>query len=384
MLIARRAPSVVAVALTVATVVACQQPGRSSAPSGSVSAGGSSAALDSASPAISQVPSAATTGGSAAPGGSPASPGASTGGVVATVPTSIPDLVAQVQPQVVAVLRSDGGQGSGVIWSADGDVVTNNHVVEGVDSVTVAFADGQRMSGSVLATDPRSDLAVVRTKRTGLPKATFRDDLPRVGELALAIGNPLGFEESVTEGIISGLNRAIPGAAQNAPALVDLIQTDAGISPGNSGGALVAGDGRVMGINVAYIPPTAGAVAIGFAIPSPTVIDVVTQLIQSGRAEHAFLGVTPVTVDAQLAQSYQLPVNEGAIVAELVRDGPAAKAGAKPGDIITAIDDQPVRTAEDLLSIIRKHKPGDRVTLAIHRQERQLTLDVTLGDLPSS
>ena len=188
----------------------------------------------------------------------------------------------------------DNGEGSGVVWNADGVVVTNNHVVEGVDQVIVVYADGKRADGKVLATDPLSDLAIVQTDRKDAPPASFATEVPPVGSMAIAIGNPLGFENSATVGIISGNHRSIPGAASQAPALVDLIQTDAAISPGNSGGALVGADTKVIGINVAYIPPSAGSVAIGFAIPAPTVTDVVDQLLKTGRAQHAYLGVLPV------------------------------------------------------------------------------------------
>ncbi|MFP5371033.1 MAG: S1C family serine protease, partial [Actinomycetes bacterium] len=187
----------------------------------------------------------------------------------------IPDLVQEVEPSIVSV-RTNRGEGSGVVWSDDGIVVTNDHVIAGANRVEVVFADGRRTDAEVIATDPRTDLAVLRSGRKDVPKATFATGLPRVGELAVAVGNPLGFENTVTAGVISGLGRAIPGAAQRAPALIDLIQTDAAISPGNSGGALVNARGEVVGINVAHIPPAAGAESLGFAIPSPTVIDVVT------------------------------------------------------------------------------------------------------------
>src|SRR3954471_17046003 len=215
--------------------------------------------------------------GSPQPGTSASSSTTATGTLAGT--PSIPDLVDRVRPSVVAILRRDGAQGSGVIARADGVIITNDHVVEGVQTVTVVYADGRRDQAGVKATDPRSDLAVIHVDRSGLPAATFRDDEPRVGELALAIGNPLGFAESVTAGIVSGLGRSIPGSASTSPALIDLIQTDAAISPGNSGGGLVSGDGQFIGINVAYIPPSGGAVSIGFAIPSPTVTDVVDQLL---------------------------------------------------------------------------------------------------------
>jgi serine protease DegQ len=294
----------------------------------------------------------------------------------------IPAIVAQVEPSVVSVIQTNG-QGSGVVWSADGMIVTNNHVVEGVDQVVVAFADGTRVDGNVVATDALSDLAVVKTNRNNLPAATFATQLPPVGSLAIAIGNPLGFENTVTAGIVSGTGRAIPGAAQDAPALVDLVQTDAAISPGNSGGALVGGDGRIIGVNVAYIPPSGGAVSIGFAIPAPTVRDVVTQLIEKGRAQHAYLGVQPEPLTPQIASEFGLSVQTGALIVEVVPNGPAGKAGVKAGDVIVSVDGTPITTSEDLLGALRRHAPGDKVTLRIARGRDQLDQQVTLGDFPT-
>ncbi len=195
----------------------------------------------------------------------------------------IPNVVSKTQTSVVTIITSKG-LGSGVVWSADGIVVTNEHVINGSKRVEVAFADGRRVSGTVRAADAVTDLAVVQAEREGLPPATFQKELPRVGDLAIAIGSPLGFENTVTAGIISGLHREIPGSAQQTQSLVDLIQTDAAISPGNSGGAVVNGNGQVVGISEAFIPPSEGAVSIGFAIPAETAVNVVGQLLENGRA----------------------------------------------------------------------------------------------------
>lgn len=172
---------------------------------------------------------------------------------------AVPDVVREVQPSVVAIsakgVNRRQGEGSGVIYQSEGLIVTNGHVVAGAAALEVAFADGQRAPAQVVASDQRSDIAVLRTERKALPEARFSERLPVVGELAIAMGNPMGFENTVTVGVVSGLARSIPGSAASSPALVDLIQTDAPISPGNSGGPLVNGDGTVLGINVAYIPP---------------------------------------------------------------------------------------------------------------------------------
>jgi serine protease DegQ len=293
----------------------------------------------------------------------------------------IPDLVDEVQPSVVAVAVSNG-EGSGVIWSADGIVVTNNHVVEGASRVEVVFANGSRAEGRVRATDPATDLAIVEVDATSLPAARFSSDLPRVGELAVALGNPLGFENTVTAGIVSGVHRAIPASGEDAQALVDLIQTDAAISPGNSGGALVNRNGEVIGVNLAYIPPEAGAVAIGFAVPSSTVTDVVRQLLEDGEAEHAFLGVRPAELTPQVAERFGIEVDEGVLVFSVVEGSAAEEAGLRAGDVILAADGEEMRQVEDLLSFLRRHAPGDTIELQIVREGAERTVRATLRDRP--
>jgi serine protease DegQ len=298
----------------------------------------------------------------------------------------IPQVVQRVEPSVVTVSH-DRGTGSGVVWSKDGVVVTNDHVVspEGqtVDRVEVAFFDGRRFPGTVRATDPTTDLAVVEVDRQDLKPATFQRALPQVGELAIAIGSPLGFENTVTAGIISGLHREIPGSAQQGiRSLVDLIQTDAAISPGNSGGALVNGRGEVVGISDAYIPPQAGAVSIGFAIPAATAVDVVGDLLRTGRASHAYLGVGADQVTREVAAQLGLDRAAGVLVLEVADGSPAAQAGLRPGDVIIRIGDQPVDTVEDFFGELRQRRPGDRVQLTIARDGREQQVTVTLGENP--
>jgi serine protease DegQ len=299
----------------------------------------------------------------------------------------IPQVVRKVEPSVVTIVH-DQGTGSGVIWSKDGVVVTNNHVVrvqdQVVDRVEVAFFDGRRVPGTVRATDPSTDLAVVQVDRKDLRPATFQRALPQVGELAVAIGSPLGFENTVTAGIISGLHREIPGsAAQGIRSLVDLIQTDAPISPGNSGGALVNGRGEVVGISVAYIPPEQGAVSIGFAIPAATAVEVVGELLRTGRASHAYLGIEPAAVTREVAAQLGLGQAAGVLVLAVGEGTPAAKAGLQPGDVVVRLDDKPVDTVEDLFGELRQHRPGDRVTLTVVRDRRQRQLTATLADNPN-
>jgi S1-C subfamily serine protease len=280
----------------------------------------------------------------------------------------IPDLVERLQPSIVSVLVQSGGgggQGSGVVWDGDaGLVVTNNHVVEGASSVQVQLASGEQVSARVRATDPATDLAVLEVDRTDLPSAEFANELPRVGELAIAIGNPLGFENTVTAGIVSALHRNLGGES----AFIDLIQTDAPISPGNSGGALVDGEGRVIGINSAGIPPTSRANSLGFAIPATTVRSVVEQLVANGEARHAFLGVSSE------------PSADGVRITAVTPGSAAEAAGLEAGDVVTALDGEPVATTGELVSELRSRQPGERVTVSVTRDGETVELDVTLGE----
>jgi S1-C subfamily serine protease len=303
------------------------------------------------------------------------------GTAVTVPPQAIPDLVDAVQPSIVAVITSTG-QGSGVVWSADGVIVTNHHVVGDAERVELAFADGRRAPADVEAADPLTDLAVLRAQRSDLPPATFASELPRVGELAIAMGNPLGFENTVTAGIISGLGRALPGAAERAPALIDLIQTDAAISPGNSGGALVNASGEVVGINVAYIPPAVGAESLGFAIPAPTVRDVVEELLEDGQVRHAFFGIQPARVTPQIASEYDLPRERGVLVVDVTPRSPAADARIRPGDILVRSGDRELETVEDFLALLRSRDPGDQVEVTIARGDEEFTAAVVLAERP--
>jgi S1-C subfamily serine protease len=299
----------------------------------------------------------------------------------------IPGLVARVEPSVVAVqVRTPGGraEGSGVIWNADGVIVTNNHVVEGATEVTVAFASGQRSAAEVVDADPLTDIAVLRVSRKGLPAATFAGDLPEVGELALAIGNPLGFESTVTAGIVSGLHRSIPGDSRETASLVDLIQTDAAISPGNSGGALVGPAGEVIGINVAYIPPQDSAVSIGFAIPADTVASVVEQLLGGGGVQHSYLGIVPATLTPEVADRFDIGVDAGVVVMSVSDDSPAGRAGLEPGDIIVRSGATRLDSAGDLLGLLRRVSPGDRLELTVVRDGEERTVTARLEDRPAA
>jgi serine protease DegQ len=295
---------------------------------------------------------------------------------------NIPAIVRKVEPSVVTISH-DQGTGSGVIWSKDGVVVTNAHVVGEARQIEVAFFDGRRADGRVRATDPDTDLAVVDVERSDLQPATFQENLPTVGELAVAMGSPLGFQNTITAGIISGLHREIPGSAeQGIRSLVDLIQTDAAISPGNSGGALVNGRGEVVGINVAYIPPEAGAVAIGFAIPGATAVDIVGQLLRNGRATHTYLGIQPGQVTRDVAAQLGLDRARGVVVLEVVEGGPAAAARLQPGDVIVGMDDATIDTVEDLFGELRQRRPGTQARVTYIRNGRSQEATVTLAESP--
>ncbi|GFG53043.1 signal protein PDZ [Mycolicibacterium agri] len=287
------------------------------------------------------------------------------------------DLVERLSPSV-ATVRRDGGVGSAVVLRDD-VVVTNAHVVGNAGEVTLEFADGTSSRGEVLATDTVTDLAVVRSERKNLPVPEYRAELPRAGEIAIAIGSPLGFENSVTVGVVSGLHRDIPGAAAQSASLVDLIQTDASISPGNSGGALLDSNGRVIGINEAYIPPEVGAVSIGFAIPSATVLDVAEQLLAKGVATHPYLGLSLSPVTPSVRRSLGVRSEEGALVLALDRAAPAAEAGVRPGDVIVEFAGQPIKSVEDLLAALRRTAPGSQQPLVLERGGQRQEVTITVG-----
>lgn len=291
------------------------------------------------------------------------------------------EVVERLAPSVVTVRTASGG-GSGVVFRPD-VVLTNQHVVGDATDVTIDYADGTSSPAVVIATDVVTDLAVVRTARTGLPVPEYRTELPRPGDTVLAIGSPLGFENTVTAGIVSALNRQIPGSAAETGALVDLIQVDAAISPGNSGGALLDASGRVIGINEAYIPPAVGAVSLGFAIPAGTAVDVAEQLLADGTATHSFLGVSLARLTPQISEQLGVTADAGALVMGIQPGGPAAAAGVQPGDVVVRLGDRQVGSIEDLLGALRDTEPGQQVPLELVRNGERQQLTVTIGSTPS-
>lgn len=319
--------------------------------------------------------------GSAAPGSSaPATGGGADSGTAAG---NLPQLVENLSPSVVTIF-TQSGLGSGVVYSADGLILTNEHVIHGATTVEVGFADGQRVEGTVKASDAVTDLALVQAKRTGLPKPTYQSNLPKVGEGALVLGSPLGFENTATAGIISGLHRSIPGSASNSLSLVDLIQTDAPISPGNSGGAVINMRGEVIGISEAYIPPSSGAVSLGFAIPAATAVDVAEELLANGTAKHAYLGLTPGELTAQIADQLGIQAGSGVVVLAADSDGPAGRAGIRPGDVLQSMEGVELTTPEKLLAELRKRNPGDTVGFKVKRGDQTLDIKVDLTDRPAN
>ena len=274
------------------------------------------------------------------------------------------------------------GVGSGVIYRSNGVVLTNEHVVGGHDTVEIAFADGRRVPGRVMAADPDTDLALVKVERTGLPAATFRQKLPAVGSLAVVLGSPLGFAKSVSAGIVSGLHRSIPGSSQETRALVDLLQTDAPISPGNSGGAVVDSEGRVIGISEAYIPPQQGAVAIGFAIPAATAVMVADELLRHGHVEHAFIGIQPAALTPEVAQELHVGRSVGVLVYAVTPGGPADRAAIRPGDVFIKLAGRPLDTVEQLFAVLRHHRPGEEVRIELLRDGKRHIVTVRLSAKP--
>jgi serine protease Do len=283
--------------------------------------------------------------------------------------------------------QQEEGMGSGVIYRSDGYIITNNHVVEGSRDVEVAFADGSTERGQVIGTDPTTDIAVVKVHRDNLPAASFASTDPIVGQTAVAVGSPSGFESTVTSGIVSGTGREVPaqitGGSQDT-SLVDLIQTDAAISPGNSGGALANRDGQVIGINVAYLPPgETGAENIGFAIPSSTAASVADQIIDGGEAVHPYLGVYLSDLTQETANKFGSSVDSGALVEKVAPGGPAADAGIRRGDIIIAAGSQEISSSGDLISALRNYQPGDTVGLTVLENGQKSQVQVTLAESPN-
>lgn len=272
-----------------------------------------------------------------------------------------------------------GGLGSGVVLSADGYVLTNNHVIQGAGAVAVEVGEGRPAQAEVIGTDPETDLAVLKIEAHGLqPIAIGDSDGVQIGDVVLAIGNPFGVGQTVTQGIVSGTGRNRVGINT----FENFIQTDAAINPGNSGGALVDAAGRLIGINTAILSPSGGSLGIGFAIPARTATEVMTQLVSNGRVDRGWLGVEAQTLTPELARGLGVDKQQGAVIVRLLRGGPADAGGMKPGDVVVAVDDKAVADTVDLINRTATIKPGENGRYKIVRGRDEVDLVVKTGRRP--
>jgi serine protease DegS/serine protease DegQ len=269
--------------------------------------------------------------------------------------------------------------GSGVIVSPAGYILTNNHVVEAADEIEVALPDGKKLLAKVVGNDPDTDLAVLRVQGGNLRAISFgSSDSLRVGDVVLAIGNPFGFGQTVTSGIVSALGRS--GLGINT--FENFIQTDAAINPGNSGGALVDAHGNLVGINTAIFSGTGGNMGIGFALPVSTAKMVLEQIIKSGAVTRGWIGVELQPLTPALAESFKLATPEGAIIGGVLRNSPADKGGARPGDVLLAVDGRKVADPQGVLDIVAGMEPGRSATLRVSRRGELVDLAITIGRRP--
>jgi serine protease DegQ len=269
--------------------------------------------------------------------------------------------------------------GSGVIVSPKGYILTNHHVIEAADEILIAFSDGRSAAAKVVGADPETDLAVLRVKLDNLPAITFgRAEQVRVGDFVLAIGDPFGVGQTVTMGIISATGRSRLGINT----FENFIQTDAPINPGNSGGALVDTNGDLLGINTAIVSKSGGSQGIGFSIPVSLARNVMDQLIRTGSVTRGWIGVEVQDLTPALAESFKAFEKRGALVADTVRGGPAERAAVRPGDLLVAVNGQPVSDSASMLNLIAELQPGQEATLNVLREKQELALKVTVGRRP--
>ncbi|HEY0821444.1 MAG TPA: trypsin-like peptidase domain-containing protein [Rhizobacter sp.] len=279
----------------------------------------------------------------------------------------------QQQPQV--------GLGSGVIVSADGYLLTNNHVIEGADDIEVQLSDGRQARAEVVGTDPETDVAVLKISLDKLPVVAFGSvETAQVGDVVLAIGNPFGVGQTVTSGIVSALGRNQLGINT----FENFIQTDAAINPGNSGGALVDTQGNLLGINTAIYSRSGGSMGIGFAIPASTARLVMEGLVRDGQVTRGWIGVEPRDLTPEIAETFNLPIKQGVLITGVLQNGPAAAGGVRPGDVVVKVADTAVANTVQLLTAVAELKPQTTATLAVQRGDRTLELKVVVAQRPRS
>ncbi len=275
--------------------------------------------------------------------------------------------------------REVSNLGSGVIVSANGYILTNHHVVDAADEIQVALADGQTLPARVIGADPETDLAVLKIDADKLPAITFaQSDSLKVGDWVLAVGNPFGVGQTVTAGIVSALGRTHLGINT----FENFIQTDAAINPGNSGGALVDAAGNLVGVNSAIYSRTGGSQGIGFAIPVSIARQVMEQIIKSGSVTRGWVGVEVQDLTPELAESFSLKNTEGALIAGVLKGGPADSGGIRPGDILLAVNGSKVTDSASLLNLIAALKPGEAARLTVARKQQALDLKIQIGRRP--
>lgn len=276
--------------------------------------------------------------------------------------------------------RTQTSLGSGVILSPQGYVLTNNHVIQDADEISILLADNRNVEANIVGGDPETDLAVLKIAPSNLPSITVgKSDQLQVGDVVLAIGNPFGVGKTVTQGIVSATGRNRLGINT----IEDFIQTDAAINPGNSGGALINAYGELVGINTAIFSQSGGSHGIGFAIPVALAQDILTQIIEGGHVTRGWLGVEVQDVSLELAESFGLDQTQGVLIAGVVRNGPAGEAGIEPGDILLGLNDLVIDSARDALNVISRQQPGAYVKVQGIRRGHNFETDILVGKRPS-
>ncbi len=275
--------------------------------------------------------------------------------------------------------RRASSLGSGVIINAEGYILTNHHVIAAADDIEIALADGRKAKARVIGSDPETDLAVIKVDMEALPTMTFgHSDDASIGDIVLAIGNPFAVGQTVTMGIISALGRTHMGINT----FENFIQTDAAINPGNSGGALVDTSGNLIGINTAIVSRTGGSLGIGFAIPAIVAKQVMEQIIQTGGVTRGWIGVEVQDLTTELAESFKRPNTNGALIAGVLKGGPADQAGVKPGDILVAVDGKAVIDSSAMLDLVAALSPGKTATILVMRNQAERAVQVNVGKRP--